>query len=81
MSPCFACESDALLCALEQETQVVEGKKKGEKKKEENNVLMQKNKTSASVKRPHIFKIQMEGCFLNSVIQEKDFCIKPIIFR
>lgn len=34
MSPCFACESDALLCALERETQVVEGKKRKKGKKE-----------------------------------------------
>lgn len=68
MSPCFACKSDTLLHSLEQETQAVEGgkKKKGKKKKvkkEESNFLMQKNKSSASVKRPQIFKIQMKAVF------------------
>lgn len=58
MSPCFVCKSDALLHALERETQEVE-----EKRKEESNVLMQKKKSSASVKRPQIFKMQMKAVF------------------
>lgn len=54
-SPCFVCKSDTLLHMLEWETQVVEAGLYHKKPPEESNVLMQKNKSSASVKRPQIF--------------------------
>lgn len=62
-SPCFVCKSDTLLHALERETQVVERKKNNPTTNKESDVLMQKNKSSASVKKPQIFKVQMKAVF------------------